>query len=450
VPNPQAIQGLKRALQGSVLAPGDSTYDDVRKVWNGMIDKRPALIARCAGSADVAACVQFGRAEGLPISVRGGGHNFAGKAVIEDGLMIDLSLMKGIAVDAVARTARAQTGLKLGEFDRETQKYGLMTPLGIATTTGISGLTLGGGYGWLVGKHGLACDNVIAMQVVTAAGQIVECSDRENGDLFWGMRGAGANFGIATRIDYRLHPQTKVFGGPLFQPLTADVMRFYEEFSSRVPDELTLLGGATHGPDGKPAFATVVCYCGRPEEGARLIEPIRSFAPPLVDLIQERPYLEMQSLFDPDMVPGRRYANKAHNVRHINEGIIDTVVSCVPTMAPYPSMIGFQQLHGAAARAAADSTAYPHRYDHHVIWISPVRDAPADDAAMLRWTRDCWQAMRPFADSAVYVNALDDGAEEGEVRVREAYGKNYERLRALKRKYDPTNLFRQNSNISPD
>jgi FAD/FMN-containing dehydrogenase len=449
MPNAKAIQDLKKQLRGQLLAPGDSAYDTARKVWNGMIDKRPALIAQCTGAGDAAACVNFARAEGVNFSVRSGGHNFAGKGVCEGGLTIDLSSMKAITVDAAKRTARAATGLKLGEFDRETQKQGLMTPLGVATTTGISGLTLGGGYGWLVGKHSLACDNVTAIEVVTADGAIVECSANENADLFWGLRGAGANFGIATRIDYRLHPLSTVYGGPLFHPLTAEVMRFYDEFSSNAPDELTTLGAATKLADGTLAFATVVCYCGSQKDGEKLIEPLRRFAPALVDMIQERPYLEMQSLFDADLPPGRRYCNKTHNVSRFNEGVIDTVLKYVATMAPYPSMIGFQQLHGAAARVPGDSTAYPHRYDHYVVWISPVHDDAARDAEMIAWTRNCWQAMQPYADKAVYVNALDDGAEEGEVRVRQAYGGNYERLRALKRSYDPSNLFRQNSNIKP-
>jgi FAD/FMN-containing dehydrogenase len=445
-----AVGDLKRQLRGDLLASTDPEYDGARKVWNGMIDKRPALIARCAGSQDVAACVNFARDHDVLISVRGGGHNFAGKAVCDGGLMIDLSPMKGIEVDPVRRIARAETGLKLGEFDRATQKYGLATPLGVATTTGIGGLTLGGGYGWLVGKYGLSCDNVTWIEIVTAGGKILECSAEQNADLFWGLRGAGANLGIATRIEYRLHPVTTIYGGPLFHPLSAEVMRFYDEFSSNAPDELTTLGAATKGPDGKPAFVTAVCYCGSPAEGEKLIKPLRSFAPPLVDMIQQRPYLEMQSLFDADLPPGRRYYNKTHSLRQFNDGAIDTVLRFTETMSPYPSMIGFQQLHGAASRYAANSTAYPHRYPHHVVWISPVEDDPSKDAAMVRWTRDCWEALNPYVDQAVYVNALDDGAEEGELRVRQAYGTNYDRLKTLKRQHDPTNLFRQNSNINPD
>jgi FAD/FMN-containing dehydrogenase len=448
--NAATVGAFKKLLVGALVVPGDSEYDAARRVWNGMIDKRPAFIARCAGTQDVVACVNFARDHDVLISVRGGGHNFAGKAVCDGGLMIDLSPMKGVEVDPVERIARAQTGLKLGELDQATQRHGLATPLGIATTTGIGGLTLGGGYGWLVGKYGLACDNVNSIEVVTADGRILECSAQQNADLFWGLRGAGANLGVATRIEYRLHAVTTVYGGPLFLPLNAEVMRFYDEFSRNAPDELTTLGAATIGPDGKPAFVAAVCYCGSPKDGEELMKPLRNLGTPLVDMIQQRPYLQMQSLFDADLPPGRRYYNKTHTLRQLNPGTIDTVLHFTQTMSAYPSMIGFQQLHGAASRVASDATAYPHRYPHHVVWISPVEDDPSKDDAMLRWTRDCWHALSPYVDEAVYVNALDDGAEEGELRVRQAYGSNYERLKTLKRQYDPMNLFRQNSNITPD
>jgi FAD/FMN-containing dehydrogenase len=447
---PDAIRDFKKRLRGPLLAPADPDYDTARRVWNGMIDKRPALIAQCSATDDVVACVEFARAENVSISIRGGGHSFAGKAVCDGGLMIDLSGMKGVKIDTARRTARAQTGLKLGEFDRETQKHGLVTPLGVATTTGISGLTLGGGYGWLVGKYGLACDNVTWIEVVTADGKILECSIEQNPELFWGMRGAGANFGVATQIEYRLHPAATVFGGPLIHPLTRDTMRFYAEFSSGIPDELTTFGAAMRLPDGTPAWATVACYCGSPKEGEKLIQPLRSFAPPIVDMIQERPYLEMQSLFDPDYPPGRRYYNKAHIVRRLGGGAIDTTIQYAATMPPRPSSIGFQQLHGTASRVAADATAFPHRYDHHVAWISPVEETTGRDDAMMSWTRECWDALCPHVDQAVYVNALDDAVEEDEQRVRQAYGGNYQRLKDLKKQYDPTNLFRQNSNIRPD
>jgi FAD/FMN-containing dehydrogenase len=445
----KAIQEFERRLPGSVVTPAHADFESARKVYNGMIDRKPALIARCRTTSDVATAVRLARAHDIPTSIRGGGHNFAGKAVLEGGLMIDLSGMKEIKVDAEKRLARAQAGLKLGEFDRETQKHSLMTPLGVATTTGIAGLTLGGGYGWTVGEFGLACDNVTWIEAVTAEGEVVECSMQQNQELFWGMRGAGQNFGIATQIEYRLHPLSTVYGGPLFYPLSAEIMRLYDELATKASDRLTALGAATKMPDGTLAFGIVVCYLGSAEEGERAIKLVRSFGKPMMDMLTERPYLEMQSLFDKDIPPGKRYCNKAHNLRRMNTETIELVQHFTATMLPYPSMIGFQPLHGAGARVAQEATAFPHRYDHHVIWITPAAEDAARDDEMLRWTRDCWEALRPHADRAVYVNALDDGAVEGEARVREAYGANYARLRALKQVMDPTNFFRQNSNILP-
>jgi FAD/FMN-containing dehydrogenase len=448
--NTSIVEDFEKLLPGRVLTSKSADFDRVRKLYNGMIDRRPSIIVRCRETSDVAAAVRLARAHDIPASIRGGGHNFAGKAIVENGLMIDLSEMKRISVDVARRTARAQAGLKLGEFDRETQKHGLMTPLGVATTTGIAGLTLGGGYGWTVGRFGLACDNVTWLEVVTADGDVVECSEAQNPELFWGMRGAGQNFGVATQIEYRLHALTKVYGGPLFYPLSAEVMSFYDEFSARAPDSLTTLGASTKMPDGTLAFGIVVCHLGSPAEGEQAIEALRGFGKPMVDMLAERPYLEMQSLFDKDIPPGKRYYNKAHNVRRLNPGVIEAVLRFTATMLPYPSMIGFQHLHGAGARVSTAATAFPHRYDHHVVWISPVEEDAALDAEMIRWTHDCWEALAPHADRAVYVNALDDGAVEGEARVREAYGANYARLKALKQIVDPTNFFRQNSNIVPE
>ncbi len=443
------IEEFENQFPGRVLTRSHAEFDHHRKVYNGMIDRKPALIIRCRNTSDVAQAVRLARAHEVPMSVRGGGHNFAGKAVLEDGLMIDLSGMKGITVDAGRHTARAQAGLKLGEFDRETQKHGLMTPLGIATTTGIAGLTLGGGYGHTVGEFGLACDNVTWLEVVTSEGEVRECNAAQDQELFWGMRGAGQNFGIATQIEYRLHPLSKVYGGPLFYPLSAEILHFYEDFVTSAPDRLTTLGAATKMGDGTLAFGIVVCYAGSPSDGEEAIKALRAFGKPMADMLAERPYLEMQSLFDRDIPPGKRYYNKAHNLKRITAGAIDVVMRFTATMLPYPSMIGFQRLHGAGARVAPDATAFPHRYNHHVVWISPVEEDPALDEEMLRWTHECWEALHPHADHAVYVNALDDGEVEGEARVREAYGANYPRLQALKRTMDPTNVFRQNSNIRP-
>jgi FAD/FMN-containing dehydrogenase len=444
-----AIVDLKNRLQGQLLVPSDGDYDAARKVWNGMIDKHPALIVRCAGPKDIAACIEFSRETGVPLSVRGGGHNFGGKAICDGGLTLDLSLMRSTNVDTARRTVRAQTGLKLGELDAATQQYGLATPLGVATTTGISGLTLGGGYGWLAGKYALACDNLTWASVVTADGKLIECSEQQNEDLFWGLRGAGPNFGVVTEMEFRLHPVTTVLAGPIFHPLTRQACRFFDELARDAPDELTLLGSAMMGPGGVPAFATVVCYCGPAQEGEKLIEPLRTYAPPIADMIQMRPYLEMQSLFDATYPPGRRYYDKAHNLTMLTEEIVDVVLHYIAKLPTPGSSIAFQQLHGAAGRVPATATAFPHRYDHHVVWIDTIGDNPADDEKMIRWTRECWQAMQPYVDQAIYVNALNDEADTGERPVREAYGANYERLRDLKTKFDPANVFRQNSNIAP-
>jgi FAD/FMN-containing dehydrogenase len=445
----KVISQFESELPGRVLTRAHADFDRVRRVHNGLIDRKPALIVRCRGTSDVAAAVRLARTHDVPASIRGGGHNFAGKAVLEAGLMIDMSEMKEIAVDPERQSARAQTGLKLGEFDRETQKHGLMTPLGVATTTGLAGLTLGGGYGWTVGEFGLACDNVTWLELVTAEGNVIECSATQNEELFWGMRGAGQNFGIATQIEYRLHALSKVYGGPLFYPLSAEIMRFYDEFTATAPDRMTTLGAATKMPDGTLAFGIIVCYLGSATEGERAIKALRNCGKPMADMLAERPYLEMQSLFDKDIPPGKRYYNKAHNLRRMNAGTIDAVLRFTATMLPYPSMIGFQQLHGAGARVPPGATAFPHRYDHHVVWISPVEEDAVLDETMIRWTHECWEALRPHADRAVYVNALDDGAVEGEARIREAYGANYARLKTLKQTVDPTNFFRQNSNIQP-
>ena len=444
-----AIARFDAELRGEILQPGDATYDEARKVWNGMVDKRPALIARCAGTADVVAAVRFAREHDALASVRGGGHNYAGKAVCDGGLMIDLSLMKGLHVDPNQRTARAEAGLRLGEFDRETQKFGLATTLGVNTDTGIAGLTLGGGYGWLAGKYGLACDNVISAEVVTASGRAIRVNAEEYPELFWAIRGAGANFGIVTVFEYQLHPVHTVVGGMVIHPFGRDVVRFFDEFSSTAPDELSTAGVVLTGADGKPAFATVVCYCGAPEKAERVLQPLRSFTTPLADLIAARPYVEMQGLLDAAWPPGRLYYSKAHNVPRLSEAAIDTIVEYTERLPTAVSNIALQQLHGVAARVPENETAFPHRYEHYNLLVHPATDDPAASQKMIAWAQECWEALRPHAAPGVYVNALDESAEDGQQRLRDAYGSNYERLAQLKAEYDPTNFFRLNQNITP-
>ena len=446
------VAGLKARLRGDLLRPDDSGYDDARRVWNGMIDKRPALIARCAGTADVIAAVTFAREHELVVSVRGGGHNYAGKSVCDDGLMIDLSPMKGITVDPARRIARAEAGLRLGEFDRATQEFGLATTLGENTDTGIAGLTLGGGSGWLTGAHGLACDNVLSAEVVTADGQLVTASAEQNEDLFWGLRGAGANFGVVTSFEYQLHPVGPVLGGMVLHPLSKakEVLRFFHEFSSTAPDEVATQALLVTAPDGSPSVAVVAFYCGPVDEGEEVLKPLRTFSSPLADTVAARPYTEMQSMFDEVWPPGRLYYHKASNIRDLSEGAIETLLEYAAAMPTAVSSIYLMQyVHGAASRVAASETAFPHRYYHYLMGVHPATDDPADSEKIIRWTRDCWDAMQPFAERAVSLNGLEDALEEGDHRLAEAYGSHYERLATLKSKYDPTNFFRLNANIKP-
>ena len=444
------VAKLARSLRGPLVRPGDGGYDDIRRVWNGMVDKHPALIARCAGAADVVACVRFAREHDVRLSVRGGGHNYAGKSLCDDGLVIDLSSMKGIRVDPARRIAHAQAGLRLGEFDRETQAFGLATTLGVNTDTGIAGLTLGGGYGWLAGRHGLACDNVLSVDLVTAEGQVLTASASEHEDLFWGVRGAGANLAIVTAFEYRLHPVGPVLGGMVIYPLRQgrDVLRFFDEYSAGCPDEVSTACLLLTAPDGTPAVAIAACHTGPLDAGEKALQPIRALATPIADLIAPQPYTQMQTLFDEAWPPGRRYYNKSSIVRRFNDGAIDALLTYAGAMPTSLSAIAFQQLHGAAARVAPDATAFPHRYDHHTCYVHPATDDPAESEKIVRWGRDCWEALQSYAEPAVYVNALEDALEDGGERVRDAYGSNYTRLAALKRKYDPTNMLSSNQNIA--
>lgn len=449
--NGAVIDKFSRELRGELLGGDHRDYDAARKVFNGMVDKRPALIARCAGTADVVACVRFAREHDLLVSVRGGGHNYAGKSVCDGGLMIDLSLMKGIRVDPIRRTAQAQPGLLLGEFDREAQAFGLATTLGVNTDTGIAGLTLGGGYGWLGGKFGLACDNLLSADLVTADGRLVTASVMENDDLFWGLRGAGANLGIVTSFEYGLHPVGPVLGGMVIYPLAQawKVLRCFDEFSRTCPDDLSTEGVLLTSPTGEPAVAIAVCYSGPPDRGEKLLKPLTGFGTPLVNDIAVQPYVQMQTLFDAAWPPGRLYYLKSGIVRHLSDAAIDVYLDQAATMPTPFTAIAFQQLHGAASRVGTGDTAFPHRYDHYSLYIHPATDDPADSANIVHWGQNCWAALKPFVDEAVYVNAMEDTLVGSEHSMREAYGPNYDRVAALKRQYDPINFFRSNQNIKP-
>jgi len=442
------IQDFAGMLRGKLLQEGDGGYDEARRVWNAMINRRPGLIARCAGTQDVVHSVRFAREHGLLVSVRGGGHSVAGNAVCDGGLMIDLSPMKGIRTDPDRRVAWAEAGLRLSEFDRDTQAHGLATTLGIASDTGIAGLTLGGGYGWLNGRFGLACDNVTSAEVVTANGRVLTASATENADLFWGIRGGGGNFGVVTRFEYRLHPMDHVLSGMVMYPWgqAREALQMFHRFSITAPDAVTTIGTIVKAPDGNSTIAISVCYSGPVEEGEKLLEPLRSFGPPIADTIKPMRYVEMQRASDEHFPPGGHYYWKTSLLRDLSDGAIHVFLKYGQELPTAQSVIFLQQLHGAASRIGPTETAFPHRYHNYDCGPLFGWEDPADSERCIRLARDCWTALRPFYSRSVYLNAL---GEEGDPRIREAFGPNYAGVVALKNKYDPTNLFRLNPNIKP-
>ncbi len=444
-----AVEDFAAGLRGPLLLPGEAGYDDARRVWNGMIDRRPALIARCAGAADVIAAVRFARTHGLLVSVKGGGHNITGNAVCEGGLMIDLSAMKGARVDPVRRTAHAQAGLTWGEFNRETQAFGLATTGGVVSTTGIAGLTLGGGLGWLMGKHGLSCDNLLSADLVTAEGEFLTASAEKHPELFWGLRGGGGNFGIVTSFEYRLHPVGPVLAGMLIYPRakSREVLRFYRDYARSCPDELTAFAAMMTSPEGEPVVAMVLGHIGDIAKGEALLAPARKFAAPLADTIGPTSYVALNSLLDAAVPYGgvQRYW-KSSFLKNLGDEVLDIMIDRAATMRSPMSMVGFFHVHGAATRVDPNETAFGLRDDQWDYDVISQWTDPAETPGHIQWTRDYWNAVEPFATGEVYVNHLD--AEEA-TRIRGAYSRNYERLVALKNRYDPTNLFRLNQNIRP-
>ena len=439
---------LRTALKGQVIVPGDADYDTARKIHNGMIDKRPALIARCTGVADVMAALAFSLKHDVPIAVRGGGHNVAGKAMIDDGVVIDLSGMKGMRVDPVNRIAHAQAGLTWGEFDRETQSFGLATTGGAVSSTGIAGLTLGGGIGWLQRQHGLACDNLLSADVVTADGLFLTASETENAELFWGLRGGGGNFGIVTSFEYRLHPVGPVLAGPIIHPFSAakEAFAFYRDFSQSAPDELFSEFGLGALPDGQRAVFLFLFYNGPADEAEKVVAPARAFGSPLEDLLGPLNYCQAQQSFDADFPFGLLNYWKSSNIRELSDDAIETMVSFMeraPSMSP---MVAIDQFGGAVARVPNDATAFGHRDAAYDLIIAAIWSEESEQDAHVEWAKSFWEAMQPYASRDVYVNYLSD---EGDERVRAAYGHHYERLVELKRKYDPKNVFRSNQNIQP-
>ncbi len=442
------VEEFQGGLRGPLLRPESDGYEAARKLWNGMFDRRPALIARCAGTADVIRAVNFARDHRLHVAVRGGGHSFPGHSICDGGLLIDLSAMKGIRVDPAARRAQAQPGVKWIDFDHETQAFGLATSGGTVSDTGIAGLTLGGGLGWLSSKHGLTVDNFVSADVVTADGRLVTANAAENPDLFWALRGGGGNFGIVTSFEYQLHAVgPMVVGGMVLYPLSQakEVLRFYRDFTKTAPDELTIYAGFVTPPGGETVVALICCYCGPLGEGEEAVRPFKSLGTPVHDALGPLPFVAQQQIFDAGFPTGSNYYAKAASLGDLTDEAIEILIEYAATMPSPLSGMVIQTVFGAASRVAPDATAFrPRAFPYAPIIVSQWLD-PAQTAENVAWARDCWGALQPFA-GGVYVNDLGENDED---RVPAAYGANYQRLAALKKKYDPDNFFRLNPNIKP-
>ncbi|HEX4852227.1 MAG TPA: FAD-binding oxidoreductase [Puia sp.] len=442
------LHELQSVVKGKILIEGDSSYEIARKIWNGMIDRKPGFIVQCVNSSDVQHAVKFAAAHNLLVSIRGGGHNVSGNAVCDGGIMIDLSQMKNVTVSPEEKSAHVEMGATWGNFDKATQEYGLAVTGGLITTTGVAGLTLGGGVGWLVRKHGLSCDNLLEAEMVTADGGLVKASLDENPDLLWGIRGGGGNFGVVTSMKFQLHEVGTVLGGMILhtRDKAREVLQFYREFIKTAPDELTLYAGLLNTPDGIPVVGFVGCYCGDIAKGEEAIKSLREFGTPIADLFQPMPYTQMQSLLDGGFPHGNRYYWKAGFLKELSDEAIDIIIAHVNTNpSPYSATI-LEFYGGASSKEPIGGTAYPHRQNEFDLVIISNWPDRQDDEKNISWTRNMWDSIQPYLSHKAYVNAL---GVEGEDRVREAYGQNYEKLAALKLKYDPGNMFRMNQNIKP-
>jgi FAD/FMN-containing dehydrogenase len=448
--SPMQVEALRSAMRGQLLVPRDEGYERARRVWNAMIDRRPALIAQCAGEADVVAALGFARANGLEVAVRGGGHNVAGSAVCEEGMVIDLSPMREITVDSRRRTAFAEGGATWGDYDEATQRHGLASTGGAVSTTGIAGLTLGGGFGWLSRSYGLACDELLAARVVTADGEVITTSAEQNPELFWGLRGGGGNFGIVTSFEYRLHEVGELYAGLLLYPRTTarDVFARWAELSAAAPDALGSMAALLNSPDGDPLAALYCVYHGSLADGAALLDPLRSHPAVVLDDLGPKPYCTVQRAFDEAQPPGRRNFWKSHYLREIDAGLLDALIERAAAVPSSTFLLAIEHLlGGAVARVAPGATAFGARDADYNLLISSTWDDPHDDDANARWARELFASTERFSTGAVYVNYLN--AEETN-RISEAYdAEHYRRLVSLKDRYDPANVFRHNQNVAP-
>ena len=435
-------------ISGTVLQPGDAEYDNARKIWNAMIDRKPALIAQCTNADDIAGCVKFAKKHNMIVSVRGGGHNVAGNAVCDGGLMIDLSKMKEIKVDAANKTAPAEPGVILREFDGATIQHGLATTGGTVSDTGLAGLTLGGGLGWLMGKYGITADNLLGADMVLANGEKVTVDENNHPDLYWAIRGGGGNFGIVSKFKYQLHPfGPNVVAGMILYPMeqAKAVMQFYREYARTAPDELMAYSGFIVTPDGLPVTMVFPAWLGDVKDAEKHLAPLRSFGSPIADMVTEMPYTQLQSALDAAAPAGiRRYWKSGYFI-DLTDELLDIVLKHVATRPSPLSPVLFFHMRGAAARTATEVTAFGNRRDQ---WDSDIISQwldPGDDEKNITWTRNFWKEIEPLTNG-VYVNHLGS---DDDPRVANAYGSNFERLKAIKKKYDPDNFFRMNNNIRP-
>jgi FAD/FMN-containing dehydrogenase len=452
------LMALRSALRGRVCLAEEAGYDEARTIWNAAIDRHPGAVVRCSGAADVLRAVRLAREHGLLVAVRGGGHNIAGNAVCEGGLLIDLSPMRSVRVDPLTRTAHVEPGATLGDFDKEAQAFALATPLGINSTTGVAGLTLGGGFGWLSRKFGLAADNLISADVVTANGELVPTNAMQNPDLFWAIRGGGGNFGVVTSFEFKLHEVgPELLSGLIVHPFARarELLGGYRQVAANAPDELTVWAVLRKAPPlpflpaethGKEILVFAVCYAGDAKEGERALQPLRALGTPIADVIGIQPYAIWQTAFDPLLTPGAHNYWKSHNFTKLSDALLDTLVDRVEKLPTPECEIFIGQLGGATNRVASDATAYPHREANFVMNVHTRWREPRDKERSVEWTRELFAAAAPHATGGVYVNFMPEDETE---RVSGAYGANYNRLAALKAQYDPGNLFRVNQNVRP-
>jgi FAD/FMN-containing dehydrogenase len=455
----ETLDGLKMRLRGPVFTPGDAGYEESRTVWNGMIDRKPAVVARCLGTAEVMACVQFAREHELQLCLKGGGHNIAGLATADGALMLDMSLMRGVWVDPQRKVAHAQAGCVLGDVDRETQVHGLAAVLGFVSLTGITGLTLGGGFGYLTKRWGWTSDTVVGMDVVTAEARLVRASSDENADLFWGLRGGGGNFGVVTGIDYALFPVgPEIVGGIVAWPASEapKVLELYQTLAEKAPPELTLVALMRPAPPalwlpkemhGKPIVALLACYSGKPEEGEKAVAPIKSYGKPIGDVLVRRPYAQMQALLDATQPKGRRYYWKSEYLSRIEPALCEKVIAhAAKIRSPHSAVILFQ-IEGALNQLQEEHSPVGNRDARYVLNVAGSWEKADEDKANIEWAREAWDDMKSFSTGGTYINFLTE--DEGPERIAAALGKGLQRLAEVKAKWDPQNVFRTNRNIKP-